>query len=36
MKIIFWLGNITTRGTVLKGHSIRKAESHWFRGKKKI
>jgi hypothetical protein len=28
-------GFITTRGTVLKGHSIRKVESHWPRKKVK-
>ena len=29
-KIILWLGVTTTWGTVLKGCSIRKVESHWY------
>jgi hypothetical protein len=29
MKTILWLGNHTTRGSILKGHSIRKVENHW-------
>jgi hypothetical protein len=30
MKIILWLEFTTTRGTVLKGYSIRKIENCWF------
>ena len=29
-KIILWLGVPTTRGTVLKGCSVRKGEDHWL------
>jgi hypothetical protein len=29
MKIILWLGITTTRGTVLKGHSIRQVKNHF-------
>jgi hypothetical protein len=34
MKIILWLGVTTTQGTILKGCSIRKIETHSFRGGK--
>ena len=30
-KIILWVGFTITRGTVLKGHSIKKIENHWAR-----
>jgi hypothetical protein len=32
MKILLWLAVITSWGTVLKGHSIRKVENHWPTG----
>lgn len=34
MKIMLWVeGVITTRGTILKGHNVRKLEKHCCRGK---
>jgi hypothetical protein len=30
MKIILWWEVTSTRGTVLKGNSIRKVENHWL------
>ena len=35
-EIMLWLGVSITRGTVLKGHSIRKVENHWSRMRQKF